>query len=258
MRWMMAIQLAAAAVSAGASTYTSSSSDSSTSHLLDIAVNTKDGSFEISMGGDHWLSSASPRYFVNGGWANLTLVSTAPAPAVPGFAAGTAWRWAVASDTNTAAAAVWQTAIRKTADGGSDAALFTQTFLQELGHSGGHIAPPCPNITRGNTASGCTAPPSAGSRVAPSEVAIAEFPVVEVPENGPALGVFCGAGMSDGPRLSVFNDANYDPAGTANMPGNWGGSAGGPTALFDASPEHKTLVISPAGPEILSTVSPVR
>ena len=87
-----------------------------------------------------------------------------------------------------------------------------------------------------------------------TEVALAEFPSVRVVQGGPTLGAFCGAGMSDGPRLYTFNNPSYDASSDTNMVADWGSGAGGPTALFDDSPERKTLVISPAGENILSSI----
>jgi hypothetical protein len=223
--------------------------------LLDVAVDSTDGSFNVSLGGTPWLVSKAPRLSTGGAWSiaghNLTLLSSAPAPALQGFAAGTAWRW---SSTGSSGDAVWETAIRKSSDG-ADAVLFSQTFLKDLpaGHHA-DISPPCPNITRGNVPSGCAAPAKPGSRVAITEVALAEFPSVRVVQGGPTLGAFCGAGMSDGPRLYTFNNPSYDASSDTNMVADWGSGAGGPTALFDDSPERKTLVISPAGENILSSI----
>ena len=215
---------------------------------VDVA---SDGSFSVKMGGTPWLASAAPRLFSGGQWANLTLLGSAPALSLSGgFGAGTAWRW---SASGAAGPAVWETAIRKSSGGAADAVLFSQTFLAEQS-SRGFEGAPCPNITRGNTAPGCSAPPKQGSRVSPSEFSLSEFPSVRVAASGPALGAFCGAGMSDGPRLSAFNSPGYDPSSGTNVPGNWGGEAGGPTALFDDSAERKTLIISPAGDDILSTI----
>jgi hypothetical protein len=197
------------------------------SPLLGVAVDEADGSFHVSMGGAPWLASAAPRFFSGGAWANLTLLGTAPAPPLTGFRSGKSWRW---STTGAGGVAVWETAIRLGVAGGADAALFSQTFL-EVASPRGFQAPLCPNVTshEAHVPPGCTTPVRAGSRVSADEFPMAEFPSVEVAKGGPALGTFCGAGMSDGPRIGLFNSPDYDPASTTNVPGNWGGSAGGPT-----------------------------
>lgn len=219
------------------------------SRLLGVTVDSTDGSFNVSVGGTAWLTSVTPRFFGGGRWTNLSLVMTVTVPPLAEFGAGTAWRW---STTGQQGEAVWETAIRQSSSG-ADAVMFSQTYLQEQS-SHGFQGAPCPNISHGNTAAGCSAPPKPSSHISVSEFSLSEFPSVRVSRGGPALGAFCGAGMSDGPRLSAFNSPGYNPAGDTNQPANWGGEAGGPTALFDDSPDRKTLVISPAGADILSTI----